>query len=243
MIPVMPFILAVAGIFLAKIRAKMVLGVFAALVLGLGFLGNLNIIPFKNFGGFLNDRGYSYNIIGDKIGLRITEGLKDYIAPFNNLEPGLRREFYEGLGSGVAWRMHDEEPNQVIEVFGSQINKEYHPYLYRGWGALFYPDYPEEFRRADFIAGNIIASEYRPFFYEGLGRNMYFFEGLELTKEFMKKIKEEYRPYCYKGLGRGMGFEYRNNLSRQERLLNEIDEIYRTYVREGMLEGMAEAKR
>lgn len=239
MIPLMPFILAVLGMFLAKMRAKAVFWMFAVLILGLGFLGNLNIISFKNFGGFLSDRGYSYNIIGDKIGLRISEGLKEYISPFNNLELKYRREFYDGLGSGIAWRLRDKNPDEIINVFNMEINKEYHPYLYRGWGALFSPDYPEEFARSVFIAGNMIAPEYKPFFYEGFGRNMYFFEGLKMTRKFLSEVEQMYRPYCYKGLGYSIGFELRNDLVEQSRLLDEMDEDSRAFVQEGTLKGIA----
>lgn len=242
MMPVMPFILAVLGIFAGRIRGKKTSAIFVSLVLGLGLLGNLNIISFSNFGRFLTDRGYSYGIIGDKIGLRVKDRLKEYIAPFDRLSPHLREEFYEGLGSGIAWRLREDNPDNVRGIFEAQIEKKYQPYLYRGWGTLFFPDYPEESARALFIAQGILAP-YRPFFYEGLGRNMYSFEGLRMAKEFLDKVEQEYHPYCYEGLGYGIGFEYRNDLLRQEQLLGEVDEVYRVYVRKGMLEAMAAAKR
>ena len=234
MMPVMPFIPVILGIFAGRIRGKKISAMCVFLVLSLGLLGNLSIISLKNFGGFLNDRGYSYSIVGDKIGLRVKEGLKEYIAPFDRLSPNLREEFYEGLGSGIAWRLRDKNTDEVINIFETRIKKEYRPYLYRGWGGLFFSDYPEESARALFIARGILAP-YRPFFYEGFGRNMYFLDDLRKGTVFLNKIEKEYRLYCYKGLGYGIGFEFRNNLSRQNQLLNEIDEEYRVFVREGML--------
>jgi len=237
MMPVMPFIPVILGIFSGRIRGKKMSAIFVFSVSALGLLGNLNIISLKNFGGFLSDRGYSYSIIGDKIGLRIKEGLTEYIAPFDRLSPNLREEFYEGLGSGIAWRLRDENPRKVIDIFETRIKKEYQSYLYRGWGGLFFSDYPEESSRALFIARGILAP-YRPFFYEGFGRNMYFLDDSQKGVSFLNKIEKEYRPYCYQGLGYSIGFEFRNNLLRQDQLSNEIDEDYRVFVREGMRKGM-----
>ena len=123
MMPVMPFIPVILGIFAGRIRGKKISAMCVFLVLSLGLLGNLSIISLKNFGGFLNDRGYSYSIVGDKIGLRVKEGLKEYIAPFDRLSPNLREEFYEGLGSGIAWRLRDKNPDEVINIFETRIKK------------------------------------------------------------------------------------------------------------------------
>ncbi|TBR17304.1 hypothetical protein EPO66_03005 [bacterium] len=237
MIPVMPFILATSGIFIGKLRSKKIAYFILFLVIGLGLIGNLNLISLKNFGGFSTDRGYSYAIVGDKIGLRAVDGLKEYIAPFEKLDSGLRNEFYEGLGSGIAWRMQDENIDKVTSFFESEIKKEYYPYLYRGWGTLFYPDYPEEFRKSLLVAA-CINPEYKPFFYEGFGRNMYFFDDISRSIDFINKIEEKYREYCYKGLGYSIGFEFRNDLAQQAKLLGKIDDKYKVFVHEGMFEGM-----
>ncbi len=237
MIPVMPFILAILGIFIGKLRSKKTVYLFIFSVLGLGLLGNLNIISFNNFGGFLKDRGYSYNIIGDKIGLRVRAGLKSYIAPFNKLEQPLREEFYEGLGSGIAWRLNGENPDDVVKFFNAQIEQEYQAYLYRGWGMLFSPDYPEEFKES-LLAAARIKPEYKSFFYEGFGRNMYFFDDIDRSIDLINKIEEEYRGYCYRGLGYSIGFEFRNDPPGQAKLLDKIDAKYKLFVHEGMLEGM-----
>lgn len=242
MIPVMPFMCAVIGIFTGKIRDKKIFGIFVFLALGIGLIGNLNIIYLKNLGRFLNDRGYSYNIIGDKIGLRMKDDLKERIAPFDRLEERPREEFYEGLGSGIAWRLRDKNPDELINIFDTQIKKEYQPSLYRGWGMLFYPDYPQELEDALSVSGRI-DGKYRQFFYEGLVKKMYVLYDSRGWAAFLDKVEKEYWPYCYKGLGFSIGFEFRNNVSRQNQLLNEIDKKYRVFVREGIREGTESARR
>ena len=131
------------GVFFAGMKSRrLFLGLFF-LTLIIGLIGNSSIISWKNFGRFSRDKGYSYNIVGDKIGLRITSDLSRYIEPFEELEDNLKAQFYEGLGSGIAWRLRSESPDTVIDFFNnSRIKKERLPYLYRGWGMLFLPIIP-----------------------------------------------------------------------------------------------------
>lgn len=238
MIPLMPFFLAIMGVFFAGMKSRrLFLGLFF-LTLIIGLIGNSSIISWKNFGRFSRDKGYSYNIVGDKIGLRITSDLSRYIEPFEELEDNLKAQFYEGLGSGIAWRLRSESPDTVIDFFNnSRIKKERLPYLYRGWGMLFFTDYPDELDRGLAIAGRV-QPEYLPFFYEGLARKVSSRSGVAEETIFLERIEKKYWPYCYKGVGYGIGFEFHNDLKRQERFINEIDTRYRVFAREGAREGM-----
>jgi len=239
MIPVIPFILVIIGIFIEKIRSKKILfNIFLFLVLGLGLIGNLSLISLRDFGRFFKDKGYSYNIIGDKIGLRVTHKLREYIQPFERLEPDLKLQFYEGLGAGIAWRLRDGTPGQVIAVFEKEINPKYWPSLYRGWGSAYSPRYQEEFERALVIA-NSIYSEYKPYFYEGFGRDNYFSD-MKKAISVINKIERSYRPYCYIGLGYSIGFRFKGDRERQLSLINSIDKEYQKFVYEGLSKGIKE---
>lgn len=237
MIPLMPFFLAIMGVFFAGMKSRRLFHGLFSLTLIIGLIGNLSIVSWKNFGRFSRDKGYSYNIVGDKIGLRITSGLSRYIEPFEKLEGNLKIEFYEGMGSGIAWRLRNESPDTVIDFFNARIKKERLSYLYRGWGMLFFTDYPDELDRGLAIAGRI-QLEYLPFFYEGLARYVSSRSGVAEETIFLERIEKKYWPYCYKGVGYSIGFEFHNDLKRQERFINEIDARYRVFVREGAREGM-----
>ena len=238
LIPVVPFILAIIGIFADKIAKKSALpaGILLAAALGLGLIGNISLVSLNKFGRFFADKGYSYNIIGDKVGLRVKDNLGKYLEPFEKLEWPLRLQFYEGLGSGLAWRLKDEGVNEIIKVFDREIRKEYHHSLYKGWGAIFSPDYPDEYAKA-VAASGAIPLKYKPFFYEGFGRNMNFFDNPSRIAETMAMIGQEFRPYCYIGIGYRIGFEFRFDSRAQKRLLESMDKDYREYVEQGMLEG------
>ena len=238
LIPVVPFILAIIGLFADRIAKKAVLpaGILLGVTLGLGLIGNIGLVSLNKFGRFFADKGYSYNIIGDKVGLRVKDNLGKYLEPFEKLAGPLRLQFYEGLGSGLAWRLREEGIDEVMKVFDREIRAEYRPSLYKGWGVIFSPDYPEEYAKA-MAAGRAIPLEYRPFFYEGFGRNMNFFDNPSRITETIAMIGQEYRPYCYIGLGYRIGFELKFDPRSQKRLLNSIDKDCREYVEQGMLEG------
>jgi len=238
LIPVVPFIFAIVGIFADKIAKKSALpaGILLIVTMGTGLIGNISLVSLNKFGRFFADKGYSYNIIGDKVGLRVKDNLGEYLEPFEKLEGDFKRQFYEGLGSGLAWRLREEGINEVTKIFDREIKTEYHPSLYKGWGIIFSPDYSEEYARA-IAVGGVIPEEYRPFFYEGFGRNMNFFDNPPRIAETIAMIGREFRPYCYIGLGYRIGFELKFDPRAQKRLLNSIDKDYREYVEQGMLEG------
>lgn len=242
LIPLTPFILVICAIFLERIyRKRFIFYLFLSLILGLGLFGNLSLIPLENFGRYFQDRGYSYGIIGDKIALRVEKGLKDYIAPFNRLPRRLRGEFYEGLGAGIAWRLRQEEAGKIVGFIETQVSAEYWQYCYRGWGTIFAPEYPEDFKKALETAGDINPG-LRPFFYEGFGRNMIFFDEADSLKKAQGRISAidaRFYPFCYSGLGYAIGFKFKSFPGRRERLRAMIDKEYADRFRWGMLQGMA----
>lgn len=241
-IPLIPFILVICAIFLERIYQKrFVFYLFLSFILGLGLFGNLGLIPLENFGRYFQDRGYSYGIIGDKIALRVEKGLKDYIAPFSRLPRRLRGEFYEGLGAGIAWRLRQEEARKIIGFISAQVPAEYWQYCYRGWGTIFAPEYPEDFRKALEAAGEMDL-RLRPFFYEGFGRNMIFFDEADSLKKAQGRISAidaRFYPSCYFGLGYAIGFKFKGFPGRRESLSAMIDKEYADRFRQGMLQGMA----
>jgi hypothetical protein len=242
-IPLIPFIMVITGLFIGRIKNRLAYGLLLCLVLGLGLIGNFSIVSLKDFGRFFSDKGYSYNIIGDKIGLRITNNLKEYIGPFEKIEPGLRRQFYEGLGAGIAWRLKDESIDKVMRIFETEINPEYLPDLYRGWGTLFFPLYPEEYKRALYIGGGI-PFEYRPPFYEGFGRNMDFAEDINGAVDFIRNIDRRidkiYHPAFYVGVGYSIGFEFKTDPDKMNSLINAMDKRYYRVINQGIILGIRE---
>ncbi len=239
MMPAMPFILAMPAVFTSKIK-----GIFSRLVffalLGLGLLGNLSLISLPKLGTFVTDRGYSYNIIGDKVGLRVTQDLRGYLRHFERLSPELKADFYEGLGAGIAWRLRDNELSDVISVFAAELPPEYKPYAYKGWGGLYSPESEEEFLTA-LEAASLLDDDRRCFFYEGLGRKMGFFDKLKdmrRTEELLKRIEKRYWPFCYSGLGYKIGFEFKHNKIYRDKLIDEINPEYRSFVIQGIVKGM-----
>lgn len=238
MIPLLPFIFALLGIFIAGIRRKAVAVFFFAVVVAAGIAGNAGLIIPGNFGKFLTDKGYSYNIIGDKIGLRITTGISGYIRPYERLEPELKQQFFEGLGAGIAWRLRAASPESIIASF-TEIETGRRDCLYRGWGTLFSPEITGEFTKAVEVAGNI-APEFRGFFYEGFGRNMGFLDNIDQGIALIERVEERYRGECYAGLGYVIGFEYEDFPELRERLLLRIGEGRRELVASGILRGMRE---
>ncbi len=238
MIPVIPFILAIISIFLQKINNKKLLfNILLFLVLGLGLAGNLGMISLKNFGRFNQDKGYSYNIIGDKIGLRVTDGLSEYIRPFERLEDGLRLQFYEGLGAGIAWRLKDADISRIKKIIQAQIEPDYWPSVYKGWGSLFFLDHPKKFNRALYIASNI-APEYRSFFYSGLKSDMRNPGVIKEVVSSINKVETVYQSYCYIALGYQIGFEFRSDIQRQLELVKQINEENQKFVYKGISLGV-----
>jgi hypothetical protein len=240
MIPVMPFVFAMLGIWLSLIRNRAIAVPLACCVLGLGGAANLGLVDVKNFGAFNRDRGFSYNIIGDKIGLRKAEGVGRYIQPFNTLPGWLRNEFYEGLGAGIAWRMRKNDPAEITAFFRREIDEEYRPSLYRGWGTLYFPGYPEEFSKAVSIAQSI-APVYRGAFYEGFGRNALLNgmpQDLKTAIGFIGMVEEKYRKDCYRGLGYRIGFEFKTRRSLRDGMLEQIPQDKRGWVEQGLVDGM-----
>ncbi len=247
MIPVMPFVMVTIGIFLAKVwNKKIIFYVFFQMVLILGFIGNAKMIFPGNFAKYLSDKGYSYNIIGDKIGLRVTQNLNEYILPFHKLENNLRAQFYDGLGAGIAWRMRDENAQKIVDLFKSEVNEEYQRYLYRGWGTLFSVKYIEEFQDALNIL-SIIPLSQKEFFYEGLSRDMGFFndntspiESMKMSLDFINKIDRTYWPACYLGLGYGAGFRFKNERDMQKKLNSMVEAHYQEVFLRGIYLGELE---
>lgn len=239
-IPLIPFILVICAIFLERIyQRKLFFWLFLSLIIALGIAGNLDLISARNFGRFFSDKGYSYRIIGDKIGLRVKDNLKEYISPFNRLEEGLRRQFYEGLGAGIAWRLRAEEPEETAKIIEDEIPLEYHPACYRGWGILFAPEDADDFVKALYTAGKI-TPRYQNSFYEGFGRNINFFDNMEETFNYMSRIDAVYRKYCYSGLGYNIGFRFKEYPQKKEELMAMISGEYREFVYSGILEGQKE---
>lgn len=239
-IPLIPFILAICAVFLDKIyHKKEFFGLFLSLFMVLGIAGNLGLISARNFGRFFSDKGYSYRIIGDKIGLRVKDNIKAYISPFNSLEEGLRRQFYEGLGAGIAWRLRAEEPEEAVKIIENEISPEYHSSCYRGWGVLFAPEDAADFVKALYTAGKI-TPRYRNSFYEGFGRNINFFDNMEETFNYMSRIDAIYRKYCYSGLGYNIGFRFKKYPQKRQELMAMISGEYREFVYSGILEGQKE---
>jgi hypothetical protein len=238
MVPVIPFVLVVIAIWLDKIRNRQMLrGILFSLALILGAIGNLGLISLNNFGRFVRDKGYSYNVIADKIAFRGPENLREYIKPFlNKLDRYERLDFYDGIGSGIAWRLNDEDPDEVIKAFEKDIDKEYWPYLYKGWGSLFSLEIAEEFERAMHVEGRI-PQEYRRYFYEGFGVGMSF-DDIRQAIKIINRISPDYRLYCYIGLGEKLGFEYKNDQQALRGVLRNIDSNYRQYVLDGIAEGI-----
>ena len=243
MIPAMPFIMLILALFITRLwRLKWLYGILAGIVLALGIIGNAGIISAHNFGMFFQDKGYSYNIIGDKIGLRITAGLKGYISRFEWLGKDLKTQFYEGLGAGIAWRMRDEGIDKITGFFSSEVKEEYHGCLYRGWGSLFSPEYPEEFEAALTTAQGI-PWEHKQYFYEGFGRNMGFFDkpdDISQAFNFIGRVDREYSGSCYAGLGYAIGFELKNEPEYRGILLKRINAEYLPFVYQGLSMGMRE---
>ena len=249
LVVISPFIFSIIAVFLDRLARlkKMALYIcILSILLLLGLAGNLSLISLSEFGSYFQDKGYSYNIIGDKIGLRITTNLKEYILPFNRLEEVLRRQFYEGLGAGIGWRLRDNKIEEVVRIIDLEIEPQYQPDCYRGWGTLFAPEYAEDFARALQVGDNI-KSEYRPAFYEGLGRNMNFFDNpdnldsMDKTTGYIEKINGVYRQYCYIGFGFSAGLRLKNNAQRRAVLVNSVDKQYRKFVWQGIAQGIKES--
>jgi len=241
MIPLIPFILAITGIAAAEVIRKPFAKVIFSAALALGVAGNASLISPDNFGRFNRDKGYSYNIIGDKLGLRITRGLGTYIRGFDSLAEGDRRQFYEGLGAGIAWRMRERAPGEIAGFFNAEIPGRFHVFLYAGWGTLFSPEAPEEFAKA-LASADAMAPVFRPFFFEGFGRNMGFFDSpghIDTGIAFIGHVPAEHRNDCYKGLGYAIGFEFAGNPGYRRLLLDRIDTRYRSYADEGVRQGIS----
>jgi|GEM_PF-3317285 hypothetical protein len=234
--PAIPFFLAILGIFAGKMKNKILFSLTLLFVLGLGLLGNLNIISMKNFGKFFSYKGYSYNIIGDKIGFKISRGLGKYIAPFNKLPENEKIQFYEGLGTGIALRMEKSKPETVIRFFEKEINAPYQPFLYRGWGSLFFANYPDRLRRA-LAAAKIIEPRYRPFFYEGFGRKVEFSKDVSKLPNYIRAIELPYRQFYYKGFGFAVGLVFGYDKRKEAELIEIAGSEYKKFVKEGIVEG------
>ncbi len=240
-IPIIPFILVIIGIFIEKIRnKKIIFNIFLSSALGLGLIGNLSLISLKKNGNFNKDKGYSYNMLGDKIGTRIVHNLGEYIKPFDKLEPNLKLQFYEGLGAGLAWRLRDKDIGCIIKIFESEIKPEYRPYVYGGWGNLFLTEWSEELEKAFYIANNI-PSKYRPFFYEGLGKkHSDSFDDMKRAIDCIGRIENDYKRYFYKGVGYSIGFWFKADKAEQLKLINIIDKKYHKFVYQGLSLGIKE---
>ncbi len=239
-IPLIPFILAICAIFLDKIyHKKAFFWLFLSLILALGISGNLGLVSARNFGRFFSDKGYSYRIIGDKIGLRVKDNLGKYILPFNRLEDELRQQFYEGLGSGIAWRLRNDNAREIIGVIENEIPSEYWPACYRGWGMLFAPEDQQDFQNAINTAERI-KEGYRKFFYEGWGRNMLFAGEMDRARDYLERIAPDYRESCYWGIGYEMGFRFKNDAAMRLDLMNQMEARYRNTAESGIAPGMRE---
>lgn len=241
MIPVIPFILALTGIFLQKIaNRKLLFRLLLFLLLGSGLAGNLGMISLNKFGLFNRDRGYSYNILGDKIGLRVTAGVREYARRFEKLNESLKLRFYEGLGAGIAWRLKDEDISRTLETIESGIETRYWPQVYRGWGSIFFLDNSVKFNRAMFAAGSIPA-QYRRFFYSGLKSDIRGDpKAVEKAKISIDKVEAIYQPYCYYALGYQIFFAFRGDLKKQAELAGQVSEENREFVYKGISQGEKE---
>jgi hypothetical protein len=135
--------------------------------------------------------------------------------------------------------LKDKNIEEVINIFNSQVRNEYQPFLYRGWGSLFFPGYPEELKQALYIA-NRIEAKYRPYFYEGIGRNI----NLNNIKEDLSladQIENKYRQDFYTGVGYGIGFGLRYDAGKQAGLAGLIEKQYQRNVEEGIIQGMKDS--
>lgn len=237
MIPIIPFIFVIIGIFLTSIKDKKVFYALLCLAVGLGIIGNINLVSLRKLNWYKKDKGYSYAIIGDKLGLRFKGGFKERLKPFEKLDQNSKLQFYEGIGTGIAWRLKEEGGQEIVRNFEEEVSQQYWPYLYRGWGLLFAFDTEETLYKISRISISI-PKNYRKFFYEGIGRATCYSNDINTAISLINKVKPEYRPYCYLGMGYWLGFYLKNEAGARLDYLAKVPMEYRKFAYQGIPLGM-----
>ncbi|MBI4436438.1 MAG: glycosyltransferase family 39 protein [Candidatus Omnitrophica bacterium] len=175
-VPLFPFFFAVIALALvrlgnfSRIFQKVSLGILI-LLLGMGCVGELNLLRFKEFALSLKHRGYSYRQLGWALAYRHGQDLNqlsDLIKALDmRLSPSERFDFHLGLSQDMVYRPETLENLEKLFLWVKQLDRMYQPFYLKEIGNAWSSSEKAFLKRIDYWASSL-GQEDQPYFVEGL---------------------------------------------------------------------------
>src|SRR3989338_7339517 len=219
--PVIFFVISLALDRLWENKRRMIIALVLGFLLLAGVEANIRLISFKNFGAPLQQQGFSYYELGDRIsGGRAIKGIRAVLGHMRWVNPRYGPDFLAGIAAGMAFnRAINEDIDGILSVFG-QFGPEYQNHLYKGWGIglndIFFEYQAVGIKRLEIISSRI-EDKYKKYLYAGLGEGLMtnFVEAGDVEPILLlisRKIEPFHLKDLYSGAARGL-----LNFDRKER--------------------------
>ena len=211
--PLIFFVISFALDKLWENKRRMVAAPALGFLLLAGLQANIKLISFKNFGAPLQQPGFSYYELGDRIsGGRTIKGIRAVLGHMRWINPRYGPDFLTGIAAGMAFnRAINEDTEGILSVFG-KFGPEYQNYLYKGWGIglndIFLNDRAVGIKRLEAISA-ITGDKYNKYLYAGLGEGIMtnFVAASDVEPVLLlisRKIEPFYLKDLYSGVVRGL---------------------------------------
>ena len=211
--PVIFFVISFALDKLWENKRRMIAAPVLGFLLLAGLQANIRLISFKNFGVPLQQPGFSYYELGDRIsGGRTIEGIRAVIGHIRRVNPRHGPDFLSGIAAGMAFnRAINEDIEGILSVFG-KFRPEYQSYLYKGWGIglnnIFFEDPASGAKRLEAVSSGI-EDKYKKYLYAGLGEGLMInFVAASDVEPILLLISRKIEPFylrdLYSGVARGL---------------------------------------
>jgi hypothetical protein len=220
LVPLYPFIFAIVALGFQKfMHAKqwLIKGLFLAVlgaILLAGLYENIALISFKKIGQGFIYKGYSYRMLGEKIGASNFHYAK-VVKQIKNIDFSKRKFFLQGVGWGIAHSHADKAMVARVEGFLTRFSfgREDRFHCFKGLGrGIAHQMALHLYHKANIDGLNIKMEPYlfvlqgihekdeetQKYFWEGFGQG-YDFPGVD--KRIGDYVDEAYKGYFYQGLG------------------------------------------
>ena len=197
LVPLYPFIIILISLFLAKLKKHIVFIPITAALLIISLASYSDYLSTKTIGECFIYKGYSYNILSEKLASNYS--LKKCSEIISNLPKEYRLKLYKGLGFYFAQNEGGFILNKKISQF---ININYEDSFYEGVGGGLTERY-KNFNESLKIIEKFDDKNKIHYLMEGIMEFSPLFNSFKDITEYLNSLASQQSDYLYKAMGKG----------------------------------------